>query len=268
MLEVTEGSKAQGKVKKSSWCWKCSDSSHAAKECKVLHYYYICNNSDHPTVRCPVLKAPKPTAFLTGLGVEEAYFTALPDSVVFDELAPTRSPTARVVVTGDAVAAEVIAKQVARRCSVNSQWNWEAVPNGANEFLVSLPSFDDLDRVDGIHVGIPSTSSSITISAWQSSEVQHKMELEQVWIHVQGVPHNVRHFMALWAVGTLMGKTLDVDLLSLRRRGVVRILVGMFDSSVLNQKKDALGHFVNADVIVKLKGFEFRFRREPADFVP
>ena len=57
---------------------------------------------------------------------------------------------------------------------------------------MSLPSFDDLDRVDGIQVGIPATNSSIAISAWHFSEVPHKMELEQVWIHVQGVPHTDR----------------------------------------------------------------------------
>jgi hypothetical protein len=98
---------------------------------------------------------------------------------------------------------------------------WEALPNGENEFLVSLPSFEDLERVDGIQVAVPSTKSKITISAWQSAEVPHKIEPKQVWLHVDGVPHTVRHFLGLWAVGSLKGKTLDVDLLSLRRRGVV-----------------------------------------------
>jgi hypothetical protein len=266
-FEQAAGSKTVGKTKK-SWCWKCSSDSHSAKECKVAHYCYICDKIVHPTIRCPVLKTPKPIAFGTGIGQIDTYFTTLPDSVVLDELAPSRSPIARVVVSDDILSADVVAKQVARRCPDKTHWKWEALPNGENEFLVSLPSFDDLDRVDGIQVGVPSSNAKISISAWQTAEVPHKIELEQVWLHVDGVPHTVRHFLGLWAVGTLMGKTLDVDLLSLRRRGVCRILVAMFDSKILDSKKDSVGSFVTSDVVVKLKGYEFRFMREPTGFIP
>jgi hypothetical protein len=38
----------------------------------------------------------------------ETYFTAFPDSVVNDDLAPTQSPIALVVVSGDFVPADVI----------------------------------------------------------------------------------------------------------------------------------------------------------------
>jgi hypothetical protein len=57
--------------------------------------------------------------------------------------------------------------------------------------------------------------------------VPHKVELEKVWLRVEGVPHTLRHFLGLWAVGSLVGKTVDVDLTSLRRRAVVWIQVAM-----------------------------------------
>ena len=41
----------------------------------------------------------------------------------------------------------------------------------------------------------------------------------QVWVHVQGVPYPLRHFLGLWVVGSLIGTTLDVDLVTLRSRG-------------------------------------------------
>jgi hypothetical protein len=50
-----------------------------------------------------------------GVGAEEAYFTSLPDSVVKDDLTPSLSLIARVIVTGYAVPAGVIEKQLARR---------------------------------------------------------------------------------------------------------------------------------------------------------
>ena len=42
--------------------------------------------------------------------------------------------------------------------------------------------------------------------------------------------NGVRHFLGLWAVGSLIGTTLDVDFFTLWRRGIVRILVGMLNS--------------------------------------
>ena len=104
----------------------------------------------------------------------------------------------------------------------------------------------------------------MTITALKSREVPHKLELQQIWLHVEGVPHTVHHFRGLWAIGTLMGKTLDVDLISLRRRGVVRILMAMTNSQILSKDKDDVGPFVATDVLVKLKGYAFTFRREPA----
>lgn len=202
---------------KKVWCWKCADNTHASKDCKCKHYCYICDKIAHPTVRCPVLKVLRPSAYVTGSGLLETFFVALPDSVVREELTPNNSPVARVLVTGDMVSADVVARQVARRCSDAPGWKWEAVSYGEKEFLISVPSFDDLNRMDGIQVGVPDSGSSISITAWQSSEVPHKVELEQVWLHVEGVPNTLRHFLGLWAVGSLLGKTMDVDLFSLRR---------------------------------------------------
>jgi hypothetical protein len=58
VVPAAEVTKAAGKSKKSVRCWKCADNSHAVKDCKVDHYYYICDKKTHPTARCPVLKLP------------------------------------------------------------------------------------------------------------------------------------------------------------------------------------------------------------------
>jgi hypothetical protein len=78
--------------------------------CKVNHYCYICDKQAHATQRCPVLRAPRPSALVLGTCLLETYFTSLPDSMVNDELVPSQSP--RVVISGDAVPADVVAKQV------------------------------------------------------------------------------------------------------------------------------------------------------------
>ena len=87
-------------------------------------------------------------------------------------------------------------------------------------------------------------------------------------MHVQGIPYPLRHFLGIWVVGSLIGTTLDVDLLMLRSRGVVRILVGMTDSQALVKHVDSFGSYIGASCVVKLKEYDFFFRREPADFAP
>jgi hypothetical protein len=46
-------------------------------------------------------------------------------------------------------------------------------------------------------------------------------------LHVEGAPHTLLHFLGLWTVGSLLGKTIDVDLITMRRRVVVPIQVAM-----------------------------------------
>jgi hypothetical protein len=119
VVDSVEVSKAGGKPKKGIWCWKCSITSHAAKDCKVKHYCYICDKHAHPTIRCPVLNMPRPYVYVCVTGLLETYFTTFPDSVVHEELTPSQTPIALVVVSDDEVLAEVIAKQVARCCSAS-----------------------------------------------------------------------------------------------------------------------------------------------------
>jgi hypothetical protein len=109
---MVEGGEAatNAESKKGVWCWECSDNSHAAKDCKVKHYCYICDKKAHPTACCPVHKMPRPYVFVSGFGLLETYFTAFPDYMVNEDLTPSQSPIALVVVTGNVVPADVIAR--------------------------------------------------------------------------------------------------------------------------------------------------------------
>ena len=176
---------------------------------------------------CPTLRLPRPTAFTAGYGTEETIFSQLPDSVYKPHLVPSSSPTALVKIVGDQVPATAVQSLMARMCPTSSPWTWEAVPHGTDAFLIGLPSVGDLQRIEGMQMGVPSFAATATVSTWKRQDVLPMRVLEQVWVHVQGVPYPVRHFLGIWAVGSLIGTTLDVDLVTLRSRGIVRILVGM-----------------------------------------
>ncbi|KAI4965533.1 hypothetical protein ZWY2020_051608 [Hordeum vulgare] len=246
--------------------WKCEVDTHATKDCTIAHYCYICDDPQHSLKKCPTLKLPKPTVLVAGQGDHDTMFSLFPSSVYKPHMGNSGAPTTLVSVEGLAATAAQVEAQVARICP-NPSWVWEVVPNGDDSFTLSFPSKEDLMRIDGIVLGIPAHNTRLLFSQWRPEEVEPIMELHQTWVHVSGVPPSKRHFLGLWAVGTLIGSTIDVDLLALRRRGIVCILVGMVADDCF-RKIDALGPYIKTTSVLVLKGYAFTFRPEDADFIP
>ena len=65
----------------------------------------------------------------------------------------------------------------------------------------------------------------------------------------------------------MIGTTLDVDLLALRRQGIIRIQVVMMNVSVF-QKNTTGGPHMIGELVVASKGFYFRYMLEREDYVP
>jgi hypothetical protein len=125
-----------------------------------------------------------------------------------------------------------------------------------------------LERVNGIQMGVPDFDTQFKISKWEVKDIQPKFDLPQLWVHVEGVPHTLRHFHGLWALGSLMGTTVYVDLPTLYNQNVVRILVAMMNLDTLNKHQDDKGYYVDVTVTLKLKGCDFWFRKQKAYFKP
>lgn len=61
-------------------------------------------------------------------------FIQIPDSVYREHITTSATPTATI--SGGVLSAQVVEAEVAKIVRVQQQWKWEAVPHGANEFLV------------------------------------------------------------------------------------------------------------------------------------
>jgi hypothetical protein len=174
-----------------------------------------------------------------------------------------------VQVSVDAVTAGDIQSLMARMCPGHSDWKWEALAHGPNAFLIGLPSADDVSRIDGMQMGVPKYNAQATFSSWRRQDIAPEFVMEPVWVQVDGVPYTVRHFHGLWAVGSLIGTTLDVDLVTLRSRGIVRILIAMRDLSALEKDTDGTNPpCLEVVSLLKLNGYRFRYRKESPDFKP
>jgi hypothetical protein len=170
-----------------------------------------------------------------------------------------------VTISGDKVPAKAIQDLMKRICPLSVQWKWEAVAHGDDAYLIGFPSAKDLQRVNGFQMGVPAHKATASVSVWKPHDIQHKSELKPVWVHVEGVPYTVRHFHGLWAVASLLGVPLDIDLVTLRSWGIVRVFVAMVNPMALEGQVDDTGPFLVVACAVKLKLFGFVFRREPVD---
>lgn len=118
-----------------------------------------------------------------------------------------------VTISGRDLSATVVEAEVAKLARVQGEWRWEAVPHGINQFLVSFPSMDDLNRVADVEFRIKSHGVTISFSEWKDDDIPSYFALDSVWVHVYAVPHGLRHFMGIWAIGSPIGLTQDVELL-------------------------------------------------------
>lgn len=86
---------------------------------------------------------------------------------------------------------EIIQAELARL--TRADWKWEALPLGEDSFLVAFPSEDELQRMSEIGYQLKNHGVTLTISAWQSAnDVSPTYQLEEVWVHISGVPHACR----------------------------------------------------------------------------
>ncbi|WVZ94897.1 hypothetical protein U9M48_040728 [Paspalum notatum var. saurae] len=247
------------KVKKRPFCWRCKCGGHSNEECHANLDCVICNKKNiHVSFKCPILKKPKPTAAFFGSGKSEFGFLQIMDDDYTSET-PELTPTALVKISGGTISAEVIQSELARITRVD--WKWEAIPHGKDSFLVAFPSEDEMQRMTDIDFRLKSHGGvTLTISEWQNaSSIPQSYKLDEVWVHISGVPHAWRHYLVFWAIGTVVGATLDIDMLTYRKKGVIRVLVGVLDKTKLP---------FTTDLVFGKDGYDITYTLEDESFVP
>ncbi|CAN6339064.1 unnamed protein product [Urochloa humidicola] len=200
---------------------------------------------------------PKPNASLFGSAKTEMGFLSIPESD-FKLETPEPAPTALVKVTGGVLDAEIVQVELAKLN--RADWRWEALRHGDDSFLVVFPSDEELKRMADVEFRLKNHGVTLTISEWQdASDIIPAYHLDEVWVHIKGVPYTWRHYLAFWALGTVIGATLEVDMLTYRKKGVIRVLAGMLNRSLLPHM---------TDVVFGKEGYNVTFTLEEDSFQP
>jgi hypothetical protein len=220
----------------------------AAKKKRVLRCS-ICSG-DHFTSSCPQLHGHKPAATFCGLAGDGLGFFHIPaDGTTPAVMSERESATALITVTRGVVPPELLKSELTRILPV--EWEWEIQEHGDKAYVVPFPCKIELDRMVAIGTVTAKRNEGALPFEEFNSEIKPLRKLQQVWVRVFGVPLEIRSFLPLWAVGTILGATQKVDIGYLRRTGVVRLLVAVLDVGAVPK---------DADVVVNRSTYRIFFK--------
>jgi hypothetical protein len=236
--EVT-GDAQLAKKKKGSGCFRCGKPGHCLNDCNQI--CDCCQSPDHKSRDCPLLSAPKPAMAMYGLAHEDLMFWDFPLSgLVRPRLENTRM--GRVTVSGGQLTIPEIITQL-QWIVPEDNYQWDVVMVEENVYHVNFPSKMDLVRVQ--HFGrfnVPNSQVLMTFDFW-TRNVEPSWRAEDVWVRVHDLPSPVLDdFLALWALGTLFGKTKDIDMAFTHANDVLRISITCLNSSLIPTRMDVRVH--------------------------
>ncbi|KAK1662073.1 hypothetical protein QYE76_050232 [Lolium multiflorum] len=234
-------------------CFRCKQPGHHIDDCP-LPFCDICESVHHATTACHLLNAPKPSAILHGYANEALMFFELSCGAF---KAKAENPKlAKVTVDGEAMTIPQLIEQL-KKIVPSEKFNWEVFHFKDNVYRVKLPSKLEVQRLNFFGTYIcTDRESHLTFDLWSSLEEPLYM-LPEVWVRVLGLPSDIiTDYLSLWSVGTLFGKTLDVDMAYTRTNKVLRIKIGCLDKRLIPE---------DCDMFIRRGFFKLHFEVEAAN---
>jgi hypothetical protein len=145
---------------------------------------------------------------------------------------------AKLTIQGDAMTISEIVKQL-KWIVPSDNFQWEVMHFHNNIYKVRFPSKNEVQRMKKFKTyPVPNRSTDMEFDEWSAMKEPTFM-LPEVWVRVTGIPSDVRNdYIALWALGSLFGKTMEVDMAFTRKNKVLRMRIGCMDASLIPETSD------------------------------
>ncbi|KAM0898319.1 hypothetical protein ACQ4PT_022003 [Festuca glaucescens] len=202
---------------------------------------------------CHLLLAPKPTAIMYGLANEGLMFYECPTTGTFQPKVDN-AKMAKVTVKGESMTISEIVEHLKRIVPVEN-FQWEVQHYYNNVYKVEFPNKTEVQQAKNFQMyKVPDKDTDLLFDIWSSVEEPLYL-LPEVWVQIAGVPLDVRtDFLALWGLGTLMGKTMKVDMAYTWKNKVARMFIGCADHTLIPDTMDVFikKGFYKLDFVVEL----------------
>jgi hypothetical protein len=242
---------AKKKKEDNEACFRCKKPGHFIDDC-TTPYCDICESVHHVTSACHLLQAAKPTAILHGYANEALMFFEMPCGAFKSKVENPK--LAKVSVEGEVLTIPEIIEHM-KRIVPYDKFHWEVYHYKDNIYRVKLPSKHEVQRLKNFGSYVcPQKDTVLFFDFWSLVEEPLYM-LPEVWVRVDGVPSDMRSdYLSLWGIGSLFGKTLDVDMPFTRKNKLLRIKIGCLDRNLIP---------ADSDVFIRRGIYKLRFEVEP-----
>ncbi|KAM0826418.1 hypothetical protein ACQ4PT_068893 [Festuca glaucescens] len=203
--------------------WVLSDEDDGVDDVDSTVLYLYCEKTSHESQNCLLHPMPKPVAITYGVSRNELIFHEIPASsdVTFKH---DSGKVGKISVEGGTLTSHEIVKELAWILPGNHQWDLQPTEGGA--FKALFPSKAYLARMTKIiRVPVPEIDMFLIFEEWSAADLD-PFSLAEVWVKVHGCCYKERcDYPSLFAVGSLIGKTKEVDMEFTRSHFEVRMKV-------------------------------------------
>jgi hypothetical protein len=187
-----------------------------------------------------------------GYAVDGLGFYYIPHSAPIKPRAEAKTATI-CVIEGEMTAVQV--KTEMERL-VPGKTNWVIQEIATNKFKTVFPTKSELNRM--IEWGMVQTkdrkAKMVIEECGGGSSI--KQVMRKVWVQMAKLPSEFRDFLTIWAVGTILGVTKDVDMPFTRQHNRARLQVLVLDPALIP---------ISVDVVIGDNVYELHFKVEPEE---
>jgi hypothetical protein len=123
---------------------------------------------------------------------------------------------------------------------IPTKWSWKVKYIGNNTFRIVFPNKTELQRMVKWGV-VHSKFNNAKIKIGEMS-IDNKVVkvLPKIWVQFNGRPNELSNFFNIWAVGSMLGITKDVDMVFTRKHDICRMQVLVLDPNLVPQFVDVV----------------------------
>jgi hypothetical protein len=219
--EVAESS-AEGEARginatNNPYCYSCLTRGHPKEECDVNLFCDVCESTTHVKCRCPLFKKAKNLyAMACGYVVDGLGFYYIPHSAPIKPRAEEKTSTI-CVIEGEMAALQV--KTEMERL-VPRKTNWVIQEMATNKFKTAFPTKGELHQM--IEWGMVQTKEKMVREECGGGS-SIKQAMRKVWVQMAKLPSEFKDFLTIWAVGTILRVTKDVNMSFMRHHNRARL---------------------------------------------
>jgi hypothetical protein len=233
------------------YCYRCLKHGHPKEDCSVPLFCEICESTTHVKGQCALLKKAKSTHALTcGYAADCLGFYYIPNSVVVRPKVVAKMVMVRVV--EDEMTALQVKVEMERLVPTKMAWAVEEIDQ--NKFKTVFPSKGEMKHI--IEWGMVHTKDRKAVMIIEELEGggNVKQVMRKIWVQMTRMTSELRDFLTIWVVGTILGVTKDVDMIFTRQYNRARLQVLVLDLALIPTL---------VDVVIGDNVYELCFKVEP-----